>query len=904
MFWKFDLHTSSHIDTLLEKEDVTLTELMDEEDVLQECKAQNRKLLDFLVRTQSMEDLVTYITQEPPDDMDEKMKYKYPNISCELLTSDVAQLNDRLAEDEPLLTRLYSFLQNEPPLNPLLASFFSKVLSILISRKPDQIITFLRKKDAFVNLLLKHIGTSALMDLLLRLLTCVEPPQLRQDVLNWLNEEKIIQQLIEMVHPSHDEDRHSNASQSLCEIIRLSRDQMIQMQSSPEPDPLLSTLEKQETLEHLLTSVLDKAKTESAIVNCIQILLTLLETRRPAFEGQLEICPTGMNHAAFSVSNSTLQAIRQRLKDFHQILLEPPKKSAMKTTWGILETPVGNTRLNVVRLVASLLQTNTFSINEELVELNTMDVLLDMYFRYIWNNFLHVQVEICIATILGSPPPHDTHTENNIEDNSNAARENILIKHLFTKCRLIQRILDAWENNEKEQSAGGRRRGYMGHLTRIANAIVHNAEKGPNSVLINQLLKDLSEDYRERWETFTTGSLAETNKKNTIDLVSAHNIHSSSDDEVDFKEPGFAPDSGLQQMQQMTSNFIDQFGFNDEEFADQEDIVNVPFERIADINFSLNTNESANVALFEACCKERIQQFDDSGSDEEDIWDEKDITFAQDAQNRHRSSGSTDSEESTDSEDEDVDKRNNSFVPGVSPDDRMEVDTNDAPGWTANFEVPMETTNITTANSNEAILWSSGDSVQQETGWATFSDFSSQLSSKDPLRSSSPVEMETSADPEDPHHNSLTHHEDFVATSQLACKEQTVVSTTLNVESTLFGEDEEVATDQVTETVTNGSMKETVSLTVDAKTETAVFKSEEVTLSTSEDLSSKYVLSENLEIPKLTSPSQSGLKPSEGNMKSRAKGTLNGPVDDVTSMEEVKTNQQVLSPEASVNGPA
>ncbi|XP_041052784.1 serine/threonine-protein phosphatase 6 regulatory subunit 3 isoform X1 [Carcharodon carcharias] len=917
MFWKFDLHTSSHIDTLLEKEDVTLTELMDEEDVLQECKAQNRKLLDFLVRTQSMEDLVTYITQEPPDDMDEKMKYKYPNISCELLTSDVAQLNDRLAEDEPLLTRLYSFLQNEPPLNPLLASFFSKVLSILISRKPEQIITFLRKRDAFVSLMLKHIGTSALMDLLLRLLTCIEPPQLRQDVLNWLNEEKIIQQLMEMVHPSQDEDRHSNASQSLCEIVRLSRDQMIQMQSSPEPDPLLSTIEKQETLEYLLSNVLDKEKTESAIVSCIQILLTLLETRRPAFEGQLEICPTGINHAAFSVSNSTLQAIRQRLKDFHQLLLEPPKKSAMKTTWGVLETPVGNTRLNVVRLVASLLQTNTHSINAEFVKLNTMEVLLDMYFRYVWNNFLHVQVEICVATILGSPPPHDASTENNIEDNSNTATENILIKHLFTKCRLIQRILDAWENNEKEQSTGGRRRGYMGHLTRIANAIVHNAEKGPNSVLMNQLLKDLSEDYREKWETFTTGSLAETNKKNTIDLVSTHNIHSSSDDEVDFKEPGFAPDSGLQQafsdyqMQQMTSNFIDQFGFNDEEFADQEDIVNVPFERIADINFSLNTNESANVALFEACCKERIQQFDDSGSDEEDIWDEKDITFAEDAQNRHRSSGSTDSEESTDSEDEDVDKRNNSFVPNASPDDRMEVDTNDAPGWTANFEVPMETANITAANSSEPTLWSSGDSVPQETGWATFSDFSSQLSSKDPLRSSSPVEMETSADPVDPHHNNLTAHpEDFAATSQLDCKEQKVVSAMLNVEANFSdGEDEEVAADQITETVTNGSMKETVSLTVDAKTETAVFKSEEVKLSTSEDVSSKYVSPENLETPKLTSTSQSndyrtdGLKPSEGNIKSRAKDTLNGPVDDVTSMEEIKTTQ-VLPPEASVNGPA
>ncbi|XP_051885599.1 serine/threonine-protein phosphatase 6 regulatory subunit 3 isoform X4 [Pristis pectinata] len=919
MFWKFDLHTSSHIDTLLDKEDVTLTELMDEEDVLQECKAQNRKLLDFLVRSQSMHDLVTYITQEPPDDMDEKMKYKYPNISCELLTSDVAQLNDRLAEDEPLLTRLYSFLQNEPPLNPLLASFFSKVLSILISRKPDQIIAFLRKSDAFVSLMLKHIGTSALMDLLLRLLTCIEPPQLRQDVLNWLNEEKIIQHLIEMIQPSQDEDRHSNASQSLCEIIRLSRDQMIQMQSLPEPDPLLSSIEKQETLEYLLTNVLDKEKTESAIVNCIQILLTLLETRRPAFEGQLEICPTGMNHAAFSVSNSTLQAIRERLKDFHQILLEPPKKSPMKTTWGILNTPVGNTRLNVVRLIASLLQTNTYSINAELVELNTMDVLLDMYFRYIWNNFLHVQVEICIATILGSPPPRDTSIENNIEENLDTAGENILIKHLFQKCQLIQRILDAWENNEKEQSEGGRRKGYMGHLTRIANAVVHNAEKGPNSALINQLLKDLDEDYRERWETFTTGSLAETNKKNTVDLVSTHNIHSSSDDEVDFKEQGFAPDSGLQQMQQMTSNFIDQFGFNDEEFADQEDMVNVPFERIGDINFSLNTNESANVALFEACCKERIQQFDDSGSDEEDIWGEKDITFAQDAKNRHRSSGSTDSEESTDSEDEDGDKRNNTFEPsGTNPDDRMEIDTNDAPGWTANFEVPMETTNITAANSSGPTLWSSGDAVPQETGWATFSDFSSQLSSKDPLRSSSPIAMETSLDPVDVQHSCVTaHREDFVATSQLPCKEQKAGSATLNLEPSLSdGEDEEVTTDQVTETVTNGSMKETVSLTVDAKTETAVFKRvlksyrADIKLSTSEDVSSKYVSPDNLEAPKVTPTSQSndyridGLRPSEENIKSRAKDTSNGPIDNVASMEEVKTAQQVLSPEASINGPA
>lgn len=45
-------------------------------------------------------------------------------------------------------------------------------------------MSFLRKKEDFVDLLLQHIGTSAIMDLLLRLLTCVERPQLRQEVVN------------------------------------------------------------------------------------------------------------------------------------------------------------------------------------------------------------------------------------------------------------------------------------------------------------------------------------------------------------------------------------------------------------------------------------------------------------------------------------------------------------------------------------------------------------------------------------------------------------------------------------------------------------------------------------------------------------------------------------------------
>ena len=43
----------------------------------------------------------------------------------------------------------------------------------------------------------------------------------------------------------------------------------------------------------------------------------------------------------------------------------------------------------------------------------------------------------------------------------------------------------------------------------------------------------------------------------------------------------------------------------------------------------------ANAAAFEACCKERIRQFDDA-EEEEDIWEEKEINYATQAKSRTR----------------------------------------------------------------------------------------------------------------------------------------------------------------------------------------------------------------------------------------------------------------------------
>lgn len=77
--------------------------------------------------------------EEPTGDEDDAVKYKYSNIACELLTSEVHPLYESLASNKALLAKLYSFLDSDAPLNPLLASFFSKTLSGLVIRNSDQV---------------------------------------------------------------------------------------------------------------------------------------------------------------------------------------------------------------------------------------------------------------------------------------------------------------------------------------------------------------------------------------------------------------------------------------------------------------------------------------------------------------------------------------------------------------------------------------------------------------------------------------------------------------------------------------------------------------------------------------------------------------------------------------------
>ncbi|KAK3776485.1 hypothetical protein RRG08_023835 [Elysia crispata] len=804
MFWKFNLLAASHIDTLLDKEDVTLQELMDEDDILQECKAQNRKLVDFLVQPENMEQMVKFITVEPPDDVDEKLRFKYPNTACELLTSDVTQINDKLAGENELVNMLYSFLEGEKPLNPLLASFFSKVMGLLITRKSEMIFEFLKSKDDFVGRLLYHIGTSAVMDLLLRLITCIESPEIRRAVIEWLNEEKIVEKLVDSIVVATDEDIHCNAAQSLCDIVRLGREQFIQQQDIAEPDPLLVTMELEETVAKLLSNMFESDKNESVLVNGLCVIHTLLEVRR---QGDVsDQLPNGETDRFTQGINNVIAALVPRLKDFHDLLIDPPKQmyNNMPTSVGHLEPPLGRTRLQVAKLITALVGANMHQVNQELASLETVQTLLDLYFKYEWNNFLHTQVEQCLLIILNNGP---------IE--LDGKPEHPLLVKLFNEYNFVQRVLSEWEENETQQNVpSGRRRGFMGHLTKMANSVSALVEKNDSPSLVKDHFNGLSEDVREKWEAFVVGSLAEINKKNTIELMRGHPLASSSeDDDADFKDIPFPQDTAMQQafsdyqLQQMTSNFIDQFGFNDEEFAEQDGKIEAAFsDRISSIESDIqvnNTNQPSTTTMFEQLCNERIQQFDNDDSDE-DIWEEKPITFDKNVhqarsdrrlQAANARCNSSDEEDSTDSGEEldspvkimqqhteGMDVDNPWPADSSSPSEHIAMDTSspwDKPAITSSSVTSNAGATVSSSQSVGDEGWADFSSIpaQASEGWADFSYFEGdKLSSSQGPRSSSPDPMDTTEN---------TRGNAYVVSSNSEDQDKTPTSSTLSVTVTL-----------------------------------------------------------------------------------------------------------------------
>jgi len=791
MFWKYHSGAVSHVDTLLDKEGVTLIEILEQEDIIQECKSQNKKLVDFLTRQDILSELLDLILQEPSEEIEEKLRFKLPNIASEVITCDVAQINEKLSSDPSLLDKLYAFLDAPPPLNPLLTSFFSKAFGVLITRRPEQnwysyqytclqVIEYIKQKPKFTELLLTHLATSAVMDLLLRLITCVEGMENKINILSWLNEEKLIQRVLSLFSPDGGgSEQHDNAGQLLVEIIRSCRDSQLTAPPAEKfANPLLATAESQDTVQTLLGFMLDSTPVESVIINVVEVLLCLLEVRRPApqagfytytAEPETGNCQADIERQEAVVA-STVHCLIPRLPQITQLLLSPPLKAPVATTAGVLQVPLGKSRLALAKLLAALISTNTSNLNQALAEANTLTILLDLFFEYSLNNFLHAQVESCVRSVIFWSDKNKTETEarrtpdtapaSGIDQADSSSLEtpkvevdateneekaevhpleassfdNPALVHLLTNAGLLERLIKAWSNPSVPPTVA-----YMGHVTRISNDLVTACGTGtptstasigaplPNChsrTLLLQLVAKMPNETQESWNSIVSGKLTETNKMNEIKpATDEKRIMSSDDEDSDFRDIQFPQDSVLEkmfsdyQMQEMSENFIDSFGFQDDEFTDSDMNISRGMRKFNTANLLVTT--AGIKPPFLDSSNDRIKTFQSSPppEEEDDPWADKttELSFSGAA------AGST-----APAAREQIDEFNSSDEENEAAPDKMEVD-NDHDPWdnTPSTGVAMDTSSSpwdTPAAENSS-------SAASATGWADFDAFSSSAAS-------------------------------------------------------------------------------------------------------------------------------------------------------------------------------
>lgn len=71
---RFGFHNALTIGSLLDKEDVTLEAILDEDDLIQECKAQNTRLIDYFGRVDVLHKLLGCVTGQIESEKKGKFK--------------------------------------------------------------------------------------------------------------------------------------------------------------------------------------------------------------------------------------------------------------------------------------------------------------------------------------------------------------------------------------------------------------------------------------------------------------------------------------------------------------------------------------------------------------------------------------------------------------------------------------------------------------------------------------------------------------------------------------------------------------------------------------------------------------------------------------------------------------
>lgn len=500
MFWSSDLVNTpqSRLDVLLQEDSVKLSDILFEEDLLQELKCANENLSKFIKKPEIIDELINNIVRLTQDDCDEKIlcsPIHAAYVSCEILTTGLDDILFALAANSSYINRIIACLSETPVIQRKI-TLLAKLINDLHGLSADTLAThFEEKPEEFCKMvatLVDNIDISGSYEILSTLLKSTSFTDVRHRFCNALRQADFVRKLIDVMTLSEAEDKQRNACQLLCDIITINRHETCDLNNlcTRYNDCLALYIGSEEAVQVMLEQMFSKEQTDTTAIVCgMKVLRTLLDFVKPLTEFQWSF--------HLQTIDNIQGVVEKYIENFHELLKNPPKQDPIKSTFGIIQKPLGFLRLEAVNLIKALLKTNSPVFMNKLVEIETMKVIIDLFIDYPWNNLLHTQVEQILTYIIRNYGL----CEENRDGPSKA-----LFSQLLNECDLIGRLLmpkctTNSGTNRSEEKAN------FGHIIKMINSIATRR----NFPIIKEHLEEMESKRPElfdRWTTFVNVDVA------------------------------------------------------------------------------------------------------------------------------------------------------------------------------------------------------------------------------------------------------------------------------------------------------------------------------------------------------------------------------------------------------------
>ncbi|KID80366.1 Extragenic suppressor of kinetochore protein 1 [Metarhizium brunneum] len=403
MFWRFGGYANiSTIDTILDKPDFTLEELLDESDLIQELKQHNSKLIEYLREDSILEKLLEYVVaprlevfatpDDPADDESkgksrllpfsrprassratdvtdndeeeqEKRRNRYALVASEVLSSDTWSIYEALTENRDLIRKFWKFLERPAPLDPLQASYFTKVNESLFEKKTDDMMELLRSIPNVVAELLRHVECPMIMDLLLKIIA-LDRNEGGQGIVEWLFSKDIIPALLSCLNPKHSWVVQTAAGDFIKAIITISANASQNEQQCIGPNELTRQLVSEPCVEQLIGYMLGGG---NPLTVGVGIVIEVIRKNNSDYDPDMG---TESNQVPSSRDpiylGYLLRLFARNVPKFMSLIMDgPAKKEGSESTFGEKLEPLGFDRFKTCELMAELLHCSNMGLLNE-----------------------------------------------------------------------------------------------------------------------------------------------------------------------------------------------------------------------------------------------------------------------------------------------------------------------------------------------------------------------------------------------------------------------------------------------------------------------------------------------------------------------------------------------------------